>query len=89
MYLTKLWPWNEVKVVKPKTTNVDPEQDYNHAKFERFRFNGVRGKVNIKVFFSNEELSQLSPLNACESLKEEEEEEEEEEMTYSWPTWRT
>ena len=29
--------------------NVDLEQGYNHAKFERFHFNHARGKTNVKV----------------------------------------
>ena len=33
------------KTVTLKTSdNVDPEPGYEHAKFERFRFNGVREK---------------------------------------------
>ena len=31
--------------------NVDPEQGYNHAKFEWSRYNSVREKGNVKVFF--------------------------------------
>ena len=31
--------------------NVDPQQGYNHAKFERSCFNGVREKAKFKVFF--------------------------------------
>ena len=31
--------------------NVDPEQSYNHAKLERSRYNGVREKGNVKVYF--------------------------------------
>ena len=40
--------------------NVDPKQGYNHAEFEGFCFDGVREKVNIKVF-SNEEIC-LEPV---------------------------
>ena len=51
--------------------NVDPEHGYNHAKFERSRFNSAREKGNIKgVFFSNRETCQLSPLNMCENQKQ-------------------
>ena len=32
--------------------NVDPKLGYNHAKFERSCFNGVRDKANIKDFSS-------------------------------------
>ena len=35
---------------KTYNENVDPEQGYNYAKFERSRFNSVREKANIKVF---------------------------------------
>ena len=31
--------------------NVDPKQGYNHAKFERSCFNGVREKANVNFFF--------------------------------------
>ena len=48
--------------------NVDRKQDYNHAKFERSCFNGVHEKANVKGF-SNEKISQLSPLNMCKNLK--------------------
>ena len=30
--------------------NVDPKQAYNHAKFEKSCFHGVREKANVKVF---------------------------------------
>ena len=30
--------------------NVDPEQGYNHAKFERSCFNSIPEKGNVKVF---------------------------------------
>ena len=31
--------------------NVGPEQGYNHAKFERSSFNGVKEKASIKLLF--------------------------------------
>ena len=44
--------------------NVDPEQGYNHAKFEKPRLNSVHGNANNKVcFLSNQETPQLSHLN--------------------------
>ena len=48
--------------------NVDPEQGYNRAKFERSRFNSVREKGNDRKS-SKDEICQLSPLNMCENLK--------------------
>ena len=44
--------------------NVDPKQDYNHAKFE----NSIQEKGNIEEF-SNEEICQLSPSNTCKHVK--------------------
>ena len=35
--------------------NVDPEQGYNHAKFEWSRFNSVKEKGSIQDFFLNKE----------------------------------
>ena len=50
--------------------NLDPEQGYNRAKFERSRLNSVQEKGSVKVVvFSNEEICQLSPLNMCENQK--------------------
>ena len=46
--------------------NVELKKVYNHATFQRFCFNGVGEKANIKGFFSNEEICQVSPLNMCE-----------------------
>ena len=68
MFLTNVWPWYKVKVIKPTMTityndNVEPEQGYNHVKFERACFNGVWEKANLKVS-SNEEFCQLFSLNA-------------------------
>ena len=65
LHIRHPWPWNKVKVVKPRTTNADSKQGYNHAKFERSRFDGVREKANV-IFFSNEETCQLSLLNMCD-----------------------
>ena len=47
-----------------KTYNdyVDPEQVYNHEKFERSRFNGIREEINLNNI-PNEKLCQLSPLD--------------------------
>ena len=51
--------------------NVDPEQGYNHAKFERVCFNGVQEKANIKEFlFSNKDMCELSPSNMCKNKKQ-------------------
>ena len=38
------------------TDNLDPKQDYNHAKFERSCLNGIWEKQMLKFFFSNEEI---------------------------------
>ena len=43
--------------------NVNPVQDYIHAKFEQCSLNGVQEKANVKVFY--ETLCQLSPLKMC------------------------
>ena len=48
--------------------NVDSQQGYNHAKFERSHFNSVQENGNVE-FFSNKEISQSSPLNMCENKK--------------------
>ena len=40
--------------------NVVPEQGHNHAKFERSRFNSVRGKGNVKVFVKRGKMSIIS-----------------------------
>ena len=47
--------------------NVDPKQGYNHAKFEKSCFNGVRGKANVFCVFFKMRKRQLSPLNMCEN----------------------
>ena len=53
--------------------NVDPQQGYNHAKFERSCYDGVREKANVNggllFFFSNEEMCHLCPLNVCKNKK--------------------
>ena len=46
---------------------LDPEQDYNHAEFERPPLNSVRQKANIKVYVKSEKKRQLYPLNMCKS----------------------
>ena len=60
MSLTYRWPWNKVKVIKPGVL-LDPEQDYNHTKFERPPFNSVCQKANIKNFVNSENMSIISP----------------------------
>ena len=45
--------------------DVEPELGYNHVKFQSCNFNGTWKKANIKDF-SNKEIHQLSPLNACD-----------------------
>ena len=47
--------------------NVDSMQGYNHTKFERSWFNGVREKANVKVF-SNEKICDLSSFT-CVQIK--------------------
>ena len=67
--------------------NVDLEQDYNHAKFERFGFDSVQEKGNIKVgffFLSNEEICQLFPLSLCQNTKNNNNNKK---TVYSWFTW--
>ena len=49
------------------TDNVDPEQGYYNAMFERSCCNGVQEKANIIFFFSNEAICQSSPVSVCES----------------------
>ena len=49
--------------------NVDLDQGYNHAMFDRSCFYGVREKANIQVF-SNQEICQLSPFNRSENQKQ-------------------
>ena len=53
--------------------NVDPKQDYNHAKFEKSCIAGFEENVNVKgfgcLFFSNEEVCKLSPLNTSDHQK--------------------
>ena len=61
-FLTHLWPWNNVKVIKPGMTMQTPGKEYNYAKFERSCINGVWEKANIKVI-STEKICQLSLLN--------------------------
>ena len=43
--------------------NVDPEEGYNHAKFERSSFNNVQER-DLSLY-SNDGMCQLSPLNMC------------------------
>ena len=50
--------------------NVDSNQGYNRAKFERSCFNGVQVKANVFFFFPNEETCQLSPFNMCKHKKQ-------------------
>ena len=55
--------------------NVDPEQGYNHAKFDRSYFNGVKEKANSMGGGgggrggSNKEIRQMFPLNMCKHQK--------------------
>ena len=49
MILTYLLPWNEVKVIKP---SIDPEQAYNHEKFEKPPLNSVPQKTNVNVLLN-------------------------------------
>ena len=65
----RTWPWNKVKVISPRATNVDREQGYNLAKFERSLFHDVWEKTNVKIFFSYEKIRHLSPLNAYETKR--------------------
>ena len=44
-FLTRLSPWNKIKVIKSK-------QGYNRAKFKRSCFNAAREKANFFLFFS-------------------------------------
>ena len=37
--------------------NLDPEEGYNHAKFERPRFGSVREKGNVEMFFKGGNMS--------------------------------
>ena len=55
---------------KSYNKNVNPEQVFYHAKFERARFNSVRKKpTTLKVFFKQRSIRQLSPLNMNEKNK--------------------
>ena len=51
--------------------DLDPKQGYNHEKFERSCLDGAREKKKgqVKVFFPNEDICQLSPFNICEKQK--------------------
>ena len=40
-----------------KNDNVDPKQGYNHAKCERFCFNGVQEKANFNFSFRQGNMS--------------------------------
>ena len=53
-----LWPWNKLKPQGHQTCNqtVDPEQDYNHAEFEKAHLNGVPAKANDKVLVKSENM---------------------------------
>ena len=42
--------------------NVDPEEGYNRAKFERYRFNSLREKGNVKGFFFKRGNMSVIPL---------------------------
>ena len=48
--------------------DVDPKQGYNHAKFGRSCFHGVRERANVKSF-STKKICQLPPLNMSENQK--------------------
>ena len=52
-----------------KSDNVDPEQGYNHAQFERSHFNGDREKADVIFLHFLCGNIILSPFNARESLK--------------------
>ena len=45
--------------------NVDSQQGYNHAKFERSCFTGVQEKANVKVF----QMKKLSFFNIRKNQK--------------------
>ena len=55
----------ETRSRSPKQNNdVEPEQAYYHAKFERDRYYGIREKANVKgISFLNEVLCKFSYLN--------------------------
>ena len=65
--------------------NVDPRQVYNHSKFERSPFNGVKKKATLKVF-SNEEICRLSPLNMCKKNNKQQQQKNPQNLVYSWYT---
>ena len=52
IFLTPLWLWKQSQKSSTLKENVDPEQGYNHAKFERYCLNSdQKKKGNFKVFF--------------------------------------
>ena len=51
IFLTHLWPWKKSQGHQTNNENVDHEQGYNHAMFERSHFNNVQEKGDIKVLF--------------------------------------
>ena len=57
-FLTRLSPWNKIKVIKSK-------QGYNRAKFKRSCFNDVQEKANVKVF----QMKKLSFFNIRKNQK--------------------
>ena len=43
--------------------SVDPEQGYDHAKFEKLRLNSVHKKNGVQVFLSSQKTHHKSPFN--------------------------
>ena len=62
--------------------NVDPEQGYINAKFERYRFHNFREKGNVKAFFffflTRKYANYLSSTKVEKKKK----------VVYSWYVWR-
>ena len=68
MNLSYLWPWNEVKVIKPGMNCYSLSKVYNHAKFENFP-STVSAKKPMLKFLLSQKTCNLSHLNKCKSKK--------------------
>ena len=68
-FLTHLWPWNEVKVIKPRMKmQTQIKVIIMQTVIKRLCFNDVWEKAKVH-FFSFWEIYHLSPLNMCDHQK--------------------
>ena len=66
IFLTHMWLWNKVKVIKPAMKMLNPSKVIIMQSLKDLALTVSKKKAMLKCFFPKEEVCHLSPLNMCE-----------------------